>query len=171
MRELFFLPLANHFLPRLRAMDWGRYLIFRLAGMRIAGRCTIFGPLIIRPVGGAKQISIGKRTFLNTEIRFGCSRATITIGNHCQIGPRVSFETMNHTPRHSGEKRGGTPENIVVEDEVWIGCGAIILPGVTIGRGAVVAAGAVVNRDVEPYTMVGGVPAKPIKTLERSASE
>jgi acetyltransferase-like isoleucine patch superfamily enzyme len=54
---------------------------------------------------------------------------------------------------------------IVIEDQVWIGCGAIILQGVRIGKGAVVAAGAVVCSDVAPMTVVGGVPAKLIKTL------
>ncbi len=55
---------------------------------------------------------------------------------------------------------------IFVEDEVWIGAGAIITQGVTIGRGAVIAAGAVVDKDVEPLTLVGGIPAKLIKNIE-----
>ena len=51
----------------------------------------------------------------------------------------------------------------MINDEVWIGCGAIILPGVTVGKGAVIASGAVVTKDVPPMTLVGGVPAKIIK--------
>jgi maltose O-acetyltransferase len=56
---------------------------------------------------------------------------------------------------------------VTIADRVWIGGGALILPGVTIGEGAVIAAGAVVNRDVAPYTLVAGQPAKLIKTLPR----
>ncbi len=56
----------------------------------------------------------------------------------------------------------GFAEPIVTENDVWVATGAMVLAGVRIGRGAVVAAGAVVNRDVEPFTVVGGVPAKPI---------
>jgi acetyltransferase-like isoleucine patch superfamily enzyme len=58
------------------------------------------------------------------------------------------------------EKREEDDQDVVVEDDVWVGCGAVILKGVRLGRGSVVAAGAVVNRDVLPYTIVGGVPAK-----------
>ena len=171
MREMIFLPLANH-LPRLMAMDFIRYLFYKGAGVHTEGRCIIYGPLTIRPVGGAKKISIGRGTFINTEIRFGCPKDKITIGRNCQIGPRVCFETMSHGLIYDPEKgRGRISKPILVEDEVWIGCGAIILQGVTIGRGAVVTAGAVVNKDVDSFTVVGGVPAKIIKRIDPSQSE
>ena len=166
MREMIFLPLANH-LPRLMAMDFIRFLVYKLAGVKIEGRCIIYGPLTIRPVGAAKNIRIGKGSFLNTEIRFGCPKDRITIGRNCQIGPRVCFETMSHGIVYEpGKGRGRLSKPIVVEDEVWIGCGAIILQGVTIGKGAVVSAGAVVSHDVEPLTVVGGVPAKLLKRID-----
>lgn len=57
-------------------------------------------------------------------------------------------------------------EQVIINDDVWIGAGAIIVPGVTIGKGSVIAAGAVVTKDVAPYTLVGGVPAKEIKKIE-----
>jgi acetyltransferase-like isoleucine patch superfamily enzyme len=159
-REFLFLPLANN-LPRLRICDRFRHVLYRLAGVR-AGRCSIWGPLTIRPIGGASNISIGDGSFLNTEIRFG-ARASVTIGRHVQIGPRVMFETVNHTTSAGGgAKRGSSSLPIRVEDEAWIGAGAIITPGVTIGSGAIVAAGAVVTKDVAPGTIVGGVPAKVI---------
>jgi len=149
------------------AFDFVRYLFYKLAGMHIEGRCIIYGPLIIRPIGCTKNISIGKGTFLNTEIRFGCPKDRIVIGRNCQIGPRVSFETISHGLVYKPNKgRGRWTKPIVVEDEVWIGVGAIITQGVTIGRGAVIAAGSVVNEDVEPFTLVGGVPAKVIKRIE-----
>jgi acetyltransferase-like isoleucine patch superfamily enzyme len=166
MREMIFLPIANH-LPRLMAMDLIRYIFYKLAGVHIEGRCIIYGPLTIRPVGGIKNITIGKGSFLNTEIRFGCPKDRIAIGRNCQIGPRVCFETMNHGMVFvPGKGRGRSSKPIIVDDEVWIGCGAIILQGVTIGKGAVVSAGAVVSKDVEPLTVVGGVPAKLLRKID-----
>lgn len=91
--------------------------------------------------------------------------AHITVGAHTLLGPNVTIITANHgfdareklvvdQPQHERDVRIG--------EDVWIGANAVILPGVTIGNGAVVAAGAVVNRDVAPYTIVGGVPARAI---------
>lgn len=165
LREVIFLTIANHF-TRIRMMDSYRHLLFRLSGVEIKGKAHVQGPLIIRPIGKASNISIGKGTFLNTNIRFGCPKDKISIGNLCQIGPNVSFETVNHGLIYQPEiGRGMFTKPIVIEDQVWIGCGAIILQGVRIGKGAVVAAGAVVRSDVAPMTVVGGVPAKLIKTL------
>lgn len=165
MREFIFLTLAN-WLPRIKILDRVKFVPYRLAGIDIKGKCTILGPMTIRPIGGAKNISIGKGAFLNTNIRFGCVNRTISLGENCQIGPSVCFETMGHSLEFEpGKGRSCHTKPIVVEKEVWIGCRAVILQGVTVGRGAVVAAGAVVTRDVEPYTVVGGVPAKLIKRI------
>lgn len=82
------------------------------------------------------------------------------------IGPRVSFESASHhIVFEEGKGRGFFTKEIVIQDKVWIGAGAIVLQGVTIEEGAVVAAGAVVNRDVKRYTLVGGVPARFIKKI------
>lgn len=167
MFEFIFLPIANYLIPRIKFLDYGRFLLYKLAGIKIDGAALIFGPLIIRPIGKAKNIHIGKRSFLNTHIRFGCPSAPIRIGAYCQVGPGVMFETVMHDLQATpGETRATQTEPITVEDHVWIGAGAIILGGVTVGEGAVIAAGAVVNKDVAPHTMVGGVPAKLIKELD-----
>lgn len=166
MRELIFLALANH-LPRLRASDRIRHILYALAGLRIEGRCLLWGPLTIRPIGGARNISIGRGTFINSNTRFGVPSAPVSIGRNVQVGPNVSFETVSHGLVYvAGKGRGDTILPIIVEDEVWIGAGAIITGGVTIGKGAVVAAGAVVTKDVAPLTVVGGVPAKFIKSIK-----
>lgn len=165
MRELIFLTLANN-LPRSRLSDRVRPVLYRCAGIRIVGRCSIWGPLVVRPLGGARNISIGEGTFLNTYIRFGVPQAPVTIGRNVQVGPNVGFETVSHgLVYRPGVGRGDIVRPIVIEDEVWIGAGAIVLGGVTVGRGAVVAAGAVVGHDVEPRTVVGGVPARLIKRI------
>lgn len=165
MREFFFITLANH-LPRFRIFDRIRDRILTLAGLKIKGRCMIWGPLTIRPIGRAANIEIGNGSFLNTETRFGLHIAKVIIGENVLIGPRVSFETVNHGLKYyENTGRETSSKTIVVEDEVWIGAGVIITQGVTIGRGAVVSAGAVVTKDVEPNTIVGGVPAKFIKNI------
>ncbi|MCD6461281.1 MAG: acyltransferase [Thermoplasmata archaeon] len=90
----------------------------------------------------------------------------VEIGNNVLIGPRVIIHSANHrfadreTPiRYQGHEY----RRVVIEDDVWIGGGAIILPGVRIGKGAVVGAGAVVTKDVPPFSVVAGVPARVIK--------
>jgi len=166
MKESILVGIDNS-LPRLRAFDRRRFILYRMAGLKIHGRCTIFNPFTVRPVGEASNIEIGRGTFINTEVRFGVPSAKVTIGRNVLVGPRVMFETMNHSLECQPEKkRSKYSSSINVEDDVWIGGGAIITPGVKIGCGAVIAAGAVVTKDVEPYMLVGGVPAKPIKSIK-----
>lgn len=133
-------------------------------GEEIKGKCNLWGPFTIRPIGGAKNIQVGVDTFVNSDVRFGAPKDKFTIGSRVQIGPRVMFETVSHGLVYEiGNGRGATTKPIVVEDEVWIGGECIISQGVTIGRGAVVAAGSVVTKNVESNTVVGGTPAKFIK--------
>lgn len=168
MRELFFLTIAN-ILPRSQFSDNLRCFFLRLAGIKINGNCTVWGPLTIRPIGGAKNIEIGSGVFINTDVRFGVPTEKVIIGNNVLVGPRVMFETVNHSLKYQREEgRKSFSKSIIIEDEVWIGAGVIIVPGVTIGRGSVVAAGAVVTRNVEPNTLAGGVPAKPLRKLDDS---
>jgi len=126
----------------------------------------VWSPIIIRPLTSAANITIGERCFINSEVRFACPFTEITLGNDVLVGPRVSFETVNHSL--TCEADGTRPvksASIQVDDKVWIAAGAMIMPGVHIGEGAVIAAGAVVTKDVPAYTLVGGVPAKEIKSL------
>lgn len=166
MREFIFLTLANH-LPRLDYFDNFRPIFMKLAGMKIEGKCTLWGPFTIRPIGGVKNIQIGAGTFINSDCRFGVPKEKVTFGKNVQVGPRVMFETVNHgLIFETGKGRGSWSLPITIEDEVWIGAGAIITQGVVIGKGAVIAAGALINKDVKPYTIVGGVPGKLIRTID-----
>ncbi len=90
----------------------------------------------------------------------------VTIGENVLIGQRVSFHSENHIFAEPGKpikSQGVSQKGIVVQDDVWLGAGVVLLDGVTVGQGAVVAAGSVVTGDIPPYAVVGGVPAKVIR--------
>ncbi len=111
------------------------------------------------------QISIGARTFVN----FGLTAldvARITIGDDVQFGPNVQLLTPTH-PTDAGLRRAKweAAEPIAIEDNAWIGGGAIVLPGVTVGENSIVGAAAVVTKDVPPNTLVVGNPARVVRTL------
>jgi acetyltransferase-like isoleucine patch superfamily enzyme len=89
----------------------------------------------------------------------------ITIEDDVLIGPKVSLITENH-PVDPTNRKSLDLANIVIKKNAWIGAGAIILPGVTVGENAIVAAGAVVTKDVLDNTIVAGVPAKKIKNIK-----
>jgi len=126
---------------------------------------------------------MGTHSYMNSE---GYARGHLFVGRYCSIGKRVSLGAARHalnslstSPAIRGVKTPGyTPEEerllfgaplrskstmTVIENDVWIGDGAVLLLGVRIGTGSIVAANAVVTHDVEPYQIVGGVPARPIK--------
>ena len=109
-----------------------------------------------------RKIFLGDRTIVN----FGClldgRHHAIRTGADVSIGPEASILTLGHDPQSSGfDNRGG---EVNIGDRVWIAYRAIIMPGVTLGEGAVVAAGAVVTRDVAPFAIVAGVPARQVGT-------
>lgn len=122
------------------------------------------------------DISIGNGTYgLIDIVDYGDTPFKVTIGNYCSIAEEVVFvlsgehdinaiSTFPFEEKYYGKKRmAGSKGDIIVEDDVWIGYRATIMSGVKIGKGAVVAAGAVVTKDIPPYAIVGGVPAKIIK--------
>ena len=108
-----------------------------------------------------RRLSIGKFSHINQGCLLDC-RGGITIGNSVSVSYRVSIISAQHETQSSQFKYCSAP--VVLDDYVWIGANATILSGVHIGEGAVVAAGAVVTKDVDSYTIVGGVPARRIGT-------
>ena len=92
----------------------------------------------------------------------------VRIGNHVNFAQGITITALNHNFEDS-EKRideqGISTSQVVIEDDIWIGANAVVLPGVTIGHHSVVAAGAVVTKDVPPHSLVAGVPAKVIKQI------
>lgn len=118
------------------------------------------------------QCNYGSHIFLGdySYLNYDCvvlDNNHVHIGNHTMLGPAVQLYTAVHPlDAETRNKLLETAEPIVIKDNVWIGGGAVILPGVTIGRNAVVGAGAVVSKNVEPYTVVAGNPARVIRELE-----
>jgi len=121
---------------------------------------TIFTPIYINY---GKNLIIGKNVFINFDCTF-LDLGGITIEDDVLIGPKVSLVTENH-PLSPENRRGMICKPILIKRNAWIGANATILGGVTIGENSIVAAGAVVSKDVPDNTIVGGVPAKFIKTI------
>lgn len=111
------------------------------------------------------HITVGDNFYANMDCIF-LDVNRVTIGNNVMVGPRVGFYTAGHpivADIRIEDLEFGSP--IVVEDNVWIGGSAVILPGVTIGKNAIVGAGAVVTKDVPANSIVGGTPAKVIRMI------
>lgn len=108
-----------------------------------------------------RKVYLGSRNVINFGCLFDGRRYRIQTGNDVSIGPEATILTLGHDPQSTEfADKGG---DVLIGDHVWIAYRAIILPGITIGEGAVVGAGAVVTKNVEPYTIVAGNPARVIK--------
>ena len=133
-----------------------RFLYRRLFRMKMARgavvyrRCEIWAP---------RQVELGPRAIVGQDC-FLDGRRGITIGADAALSSEVMIWTLEHDPQDPDFGCRGGP--VAIGARAWIGARAIILPDPEIGEGAVVAAGAVVTRNVEPFTIVGGVPAKKI---------
>lgn len=110
-----------------------------------------------------KNITVGKNVFINMGCKFQ-DQGGISIGDGALIGHNVVLATLNHA-RAPEERSSMIPAPIRIGKRVWIGANATVLPGISIGDGAIVAAGAVVTKDVPENTVVGGVPARFIRTI------
>lgn len=113
-----------------------------------------------------RNIHVGDNFLANYHVTILDIRE-VYIGHHVMIGPNVLISTVNHPMLPSGRRRHlGIAKPVHIGNDVWIGGNAVILPGITIGNNCVIAAGAVVTKDVPDNSLVGGVPARLIRTLE-----
>jgi acetyltransferase-like isoleucine patch superfamily enzyme len=141
-------------------------LMSKLTGEQVDESFMLFPPFY---TDFGKNIHIGKNVFINSCCNFQ-DQGGITIKDGALIGHKVVLATINHG--YAPEKRQlNYPAPIVIGQNVWVGSNVTILQGVTIGDDAIIAAGAVVTKDVAPGTIVGGIPAKFIKTVAEAEKE
>ncbi|MFQ6082765.1 MAG: acyltransferase [Methanosarcinales archaeon] len=148
-------------------------IIFYKEFMRLLGRHVIGRPIrvLLYRLSGIK---VGKKTQLNEGLIIidNGGWKTIEIGSYCAISPRVTLASHSFPPfRHPDIPEEMHPikiGKIVIKDGVWIGTGSIVLPRVTIGEHAIIAANSVVTKDVPPFAIVGGSPAKIIRYRKKT---
>ena len=140
--------------------DEVRELLSELFGYEVPESLRVFPPFY---ADFGKNITVGEGVFINACCHFQ-DHGGVIIGDGCQIGHNVVFATLNHGLAQE-DRQTTYPAPIVLGKDVWIGSNATILQGVTIGDNAVVGAGAVVMKDVEANTIVGGVPARFIMSI------
>ena len=149
--------LNNQYHPQEEVRD----IFSRIIGKPVPEGFRLFPPFYTN-IG--RNITVGKGCFINTGCHFG-DQGGITLGDNVLLGSNVVIATANHDFAQA-KRRTAYPAPVVIGDNVWIGSSVTIVPGVHIGDGAIVAAGSVVTKDVPPNTIVGGNPARIIKTLK-----
>lgn len=143
------------------SMEETRALLSRLFGYEVDPTLRVFPPFY---TDFGKNIHLGHNVFINACCHFQ-DQGGVTIGDGCLIGHAVVFATLNHGIAPA-ERFSMKPAPIVLGRNVWVGSNSTILQGVTIGDNAIIAAGSVVTKDVPANTIVGGVPAKPIRPID-----
>ncbi|MFT3678630.1 MAG: sugar O-acetyltransferase [Ferruginibacter sp.] len=138
-----------------------RSLLAQITGSEIDETVAVFTPFYINY---GKHTKIGKNVFINFDCVF-LDLGGITIEDNVLIAPKVSLLSEGH-PISPNERHSLIPGCIHIRKNAWIGAGATILPGVTVGENAIVAAGAVVSKDVPADTIVAGIPAKVTKSIK-----
>ncbi len=138
-----------------------RALFGELIGKAVDDRFMLIPPFYAT---GGTDTRVGRNVFVNQNCTF-YDLGGLDIGDDVMIGPNVSLITSGHPLEPSRRRDVVTAKPIVIERNVWIAAGATIIGGVTVGENSVVAAGSVVTRDVPPNTLVGGNPARGIRTI------
>ena len=158
MYNLFAKQMPRTYMPYSFGSGYIRHLIVKNFIDQCGKNLKIQTNVLISP-----HVEIGNDVEINENVRI---RANVKIGNNVLIAPNAQLISINHEYadltipiKNQGEKRG----KIEIDDDVWIGTAAIILPNVKVSKGAIIGAGAVVTKDVPEYAIVGGNPAKIIK--------
>src|ERR1700678_157016 len=141
--------------------DEVRALFSELIGKQVDDSFVLIPPFYTT---GGVDISVGRNVFVNQNCTF-YDLGGLDIADDVLIGPNVSIVTSGHPIEPSERRASVIAKPIAVEGNVWIAAGATIIGGVTIGENSVVAAGSVVTKDVPPNTLVGGNPARVIRSI------
>jgi acetyltransferase-like isoleucine patch superfamily enzyme len=141
--------------------DQVRALFSDLIGKKVDDSFLLIPPFYTT---GGVDIKVGRNVFINQNCTF-YDLGGLDIADDVMIGPNVSIITSGHPIQPSERRAGVIAKPIVIERNVWIAAGAIIIGGVTIGENSVVAAGSVVTKSVPPNTLVGGNPARVIRSI------
>jgi acetyltransferase-like isoleucine patch superfamily enzyme len=153
-------------------LDKGSYLHACPKGIEIGAETIVMHGAILHVYNFRDMQQSGIKIGCNSLIGEYCvirGQGGVTIGDRVYTSPFTQIIAVNHVfddPKRPFTEQGITAARIIIEDDVWLGAGAIITDGVRVGKGAVVAAGAVVTKDVPPHTVVGGVPARIIKEID-----
>lgn len=143
-----------------RLVEPSRYFYWKLFFQKLGQNVKIHGKI---DVYSPNHIKIGDNCSLNSYIYLDATSSSITIGNEVRISANAIILTGGLL--YGTRKRDRFGKGIIIEDNVWIAAGAIVLPGVKIGKNSVIGAGAVVTKDVPPNSVTVGVPAKVIKKI------
>jgi len=113
-----------------------------------------------------QNVTVGANCYFGDDVQLYAWHESITIGDNVLIAADAKIITRKHgfaNPDLPMSDQGYTNAPVVIEDDVWVGFNVVVLPGITLGRGSIIGAGAVVAQDVEPYSVMGGVPARLIR--------
>ncbi|MBS4223347.1 CatB-related O-acetyltransferase [Lederbergia citrea] len=162
------LYLCGLIIDRFGRVKYKMLLVYKTQLINRNGSNALFiGPTT--SIKNSKNIFIGENSYINGGFLIAGNKSSIIIGKSCLISFNVHIRTDMHNYINWSYPiidQGHSEKDIIIEDDVWIGFGAQIMPGVKIGTGAVVGAGSIVTKDIPQYAVVAGVPAKVIKYRE-----
>ena len=161
LKESFYFYLANHLFMKFPSYKLRHWWLRKFCGLKIGTDTSIHMGCFIT----GSHIEIGNNTVINRQTYLD-GRVSLKIGNNVNITHQSLIQTLTHDPQSADFICLAKP--VIIEDNVWIGARAIIIPGVTLGEGSVIGAGSVVTKDIPPYTIAVGNPATVIKDRIRN---
>ena len=167
--RLFFVHLIFSFLPVTRFFALKRALL-RWAGANIGANVRVVSTARFYLNG---DLSIGEGSWIGHDVLVVGGNASVTIGSRVDIAPRVTIVTGTHELFSSPDRAAGAGYSlpVVIEEGAWLGAASVILGGVTVGKKSMIAAGALVNRNVLPSIVVGGVPSRVLSVANESVKK
>jgi acetyltransferase-like isoleucine patch superfamily enzyme len=163
LKGIAYLPIKANSVGRLSRIS-GKLTVTNKGEFIVGRNVSFYAKQFPSSIAVSKQAKlwVGDNVFFNYGLDIGCTKS-IRIGSNTIIGPMVNMIDTNFHPVDAEDQ--ALSKDIVISDNVWIGRGAVILPGVTIGQNSVIAAGSIVTRDIPANVLAGGTPAKVIREI------